>query len=488
MNVLLNSIQTASDKELQDIMDAAQAELDHRRLRNFVGYVPNYITDELAANLIKDGESLDLPINPRKHSSQWLSPVNEPYIFNDTNPIHHAKNITEFPAICKVRDLINADPGLSASVDSCLVFMYPNTNTAISPHSDNEDSIDQQQPICNISLGVSRTIEFITSSAHKHVASVKMHHRSLTVMKAGAQSVLKHTVRPENNGLVGEGGIRWCFSFRARAKRIPTNDTAHSAADPNDITPNLFSSTDSSALLSMSPLSSAASVTPNLFSAETSSGSSSGILQNKLEPSPSPRRICLLAGDSYAARLDPKKLGKSSLIVESVAKGGARMHHVMGQLRSFREKNTDVLVEKMFISVGTNDIRYCNNGVSHLSGKLKSLCSLIRELYPESKVYFQSLIPLPCIHKEDWLTNSNVIDFNSMIFNECKFRRFYILDAFSAFRDHNRPKYHSNPELRNSLLFNGRDIHPSARKGMGVLAKLYLRALHSRHFDPFIWQ
>ena len=478
LNGMLKNFKTLSDNELEKILEAVQKEVEFRKLKEFVDYIPNFLTEDLATELIKDGESLGLACSSNKPSSQWLSPVNEPYIFNDVNPIHHAKDINNFPAICKVRDLINADPRLGASIDSCLILKYPNSSTSISPHADNEESIDQSQPLCNVSLGTSRTIEFMTSSGHRPVTSVTMHHRSLTVMKAGTQSILKHAVRPETRKGDTRDETRWCFSFRARGKRISLPATTPDL----DKTPILFSPTGSSED-TLSPLALRTSSSLNVLSASTARGV--GVIAAK----PPSRRICLLAGDSYAARLDPEKLGKRSLVVESVAKGGAKMHQVMGQLGKFHEFNKNIIVEKLFISVGTNDIRYCRDkGVSHLLGKLKSLCALIKDLFPDCKVYFQSLIPLPCLHERDWLTNSNVIDFNSLIFNECKFRRFHIIDAFSAFRDPQRVQYAPYPELRNHVLFEGHDIHPSARRGMGVLARLYLRALHSRYFDPFVWQ
>ena len=161
------------------------------------------------------------------------------------------------------------------------------------------------------------------------------------------------------------------------------------------------------------------------------------------------------------------------------------MHHVMGQLKTYATDNPDTVVDKVFVSVGTNDIRYCSN-VHELLPKFKSLCSLIKELYPRSKVFFQLLIPLPCKHSNDWLTNRKVIDFNRIIINECIFRKYHVLDAFANFSS---PLYDSRyPDLRNEKLFVGSDIHPSKNRGMGVLAKLYLRALHSQFFDPFIFQ
>ena len=197
------------------------------------------------------------------------------------------------------------------------------------------------------------------------------------------------------------------------------------------------------------------------------------------------KHVNLVCGDSFANWLDSSKLSKGRLIVENVARGGAQLHHVMGQLRAFAEANPATVVDKVFVSVGTNDIRYCPN-VIELKPKLKSLCALISELFPKSRIHFQSLIPLPCKSPNDWVTNRKVIDFNRILVNECIFRRYHVLDAFSIFCT---PFYHlSCLEIRNQMLFNGSDIHPSKNRGMGALAKLYIRALHSRYFDPFILQ
>ena len=46
----------------------------------------------------------------------------------------------------------------------------------------------------------------------------------------------------------------------------------------------------------------------------------SGIEQQK---QPQQHHTCLVAGDSYAARLDASLLGRNNLPVQSVAKGGA---------------------------------------------------------------------------------------------------------------------------------------------------------------------
>ncbi len=155
---------------------------------------------------------------------------------------------------------------------------------------------------------------------------------------------------------------------------------------------------------------------------------------------------------------------KNRIVVDNVACGGAQIHHVMGQIKSYAAANQDTVVDNVLVSVSTNDIRYCPN-IDDLRPKFKSFCSQITELFPSSRVYFQLLLPLPCKHNNDWITNGKVIHFNRIIVNECIFRKFYVLDAFSTFcSPFSDPK---KPEHRNCKLFNGPDIHPSKSRGMG---------------------
>ena len=267
---------------------------------------------------------------------------------------------------------------------------------------------------------------------------------SITHMKAGTQQVLKHMVRGKNSK---EPELRFSLSFRALAKRTvsPAQELLHSA-----------------------PVDTPVHTTPQ-----------------QVPISEPPRRVCLVAGDSYAARLDAAKLGRSVCCVENIAKGGAKIGHVIQQLEDYSRENKGVIVEKLLLSVGTNNMRNCYNGVEHLRGHFKALCEKINILFPNSKVYFQSLIPLPCKNRFDWISNRNIIDFNKIVMNECTYRKFHILGAFSLF---SIPWNGSTPDIRNDRFFVGNDIHPSQKLGMGVLAKLYLRAIHSKYFNPFVLQ
>lgn len=80
-------------------------------------------------------------------------------------------------------------------------------------HSDNESStMDQNNPICNVSLGTTRKLNLFrkdNTGRQAPVISTTILDRSLTIMKAGCQQVLNHVV-PVGN----VPGIRYSLSFR----------------------------------------------------------------------------------------------------------------------------------------------------------------------------------------------------------------------------------------------------------------------------------
>ena len=137
------------------------------------------------------------------------------------------------------------------------------------------------------------------------------------------------------------------------------------------------------------------------------------------------------------------------------------------------------------MSRGWNDLRNCKDP-NLLRGPLKQLCEKISYLFPHARVWFQSLLPLPLLSNKDSNTNERVRSLNKIIFNECVFRRFYYIDAFYPFTKFSRRW--NEPFARFDKLFEVRGIHPNPERGMGVLARFYLRALHSNFFNPRVFQ
>ena len=451
----INRIDTVSTSDLMKIQKAVKSELLQREKEkhNNVEHIPDYCDKETLAAVWSDCQSLVMTDSKRKTGSQWLSPLNEPYEYSDSNPIHNALDITQFKGISKLLQQINSDTRFVGPLNACLVLKYNSNLATTSIHADDEDYIDQNKSICDFSTGATRTLEFFEKAGKgKPVKNVPLVDNSIAHMKPGAQQLLKHMVRSEvlNPKLGGElDELRYSLSFRGLTK---LRDDVSRVSDEQFKPPQPYGSEHHQQLQDHKPQ----------------------------------RHTCLVVGDSYAAKLDPKLLGRNFLSVKNIAKGGATLGKVMEQLEVFAKGNEDVIVDKLLISVGTNDIRYCKNGISHLRGPLKQLCVRINELYPNSKVYFQSLLPLPCVNKYDWNTNTNVIEFNRLLYNECVFRRFYFMNAFVDFVRPCRNVW--CPHLRKDELFEIGGIHPSPTWGMSVLAKRYIRALHSRFFDPCVFQ
>lgn len=454
-NSFKNLLTTLSLEELNGLLNDVKTEISTRQPepKDLVEFIPNFCTDSvLMEQLWDECESLNLHCEKNKVGTQWLSPTMEPYIYNDVNPIHTAKDIKQYPAICKMMSFVNLSEAVDGPLDSCIVLKYPSTSAILRPHADDEPIIDQTKSICPFSLGTSRTLEFfITGKKSKLAVKHRLDNGSLLIMKPGTQQLLNHCVRAETAKAPdpSHDGVRYSLSFRAINKKF-VDDKSQSAQN---------SSLQSLLVDEVETVDMAKTSVPK-------------------------RHVCLVAGDSFAARLDPVRLGRRKVKVENIAVGGSKILDVENQIVKFLQNNEDVIVDKVVISVGTNDIRFCTNGVDHLKGPLKKLCNTIGNLLPRAKIFFQSLIPLPLKHHYDINTPRNIHSFNKILFDICTYKRFYYLNVIHSFL---QPVSWDCPQLRNEALFNVNDIHPNKR-GLGLLARFYIYALTNRYFNPLVYQ
>lgn len=98
--------------------------------------------------------------------------------------------------------------------------------------------------------------------------------------------------------------------------------------------------------------------------------------------------------------------------------------------------------------------------------------------FPEAKVWFQCLVPLPIQHK---FSSRNVEQYNSMLFEVCEFKKIYFLDVFDKFLTYNpiRRYYFRNE----NFYIDSSNVHLN-RQGMSILARAYLKCIHSDRFNP----
>ena len=118
-------------------------------------------------------------------------------------------------------------------------------------------------------------------------------------------------------------------------------------------------------------------------------------------------------------------------------------------------------IRNIIFSVGTNDIRKREYGVSSLYIPLRELLRKTKMLFPNARIHIQSLIPMGYEYR--W-TPSNVVAFNKMAQRCARDVDCSYIDIFDSFLTRRGPVRHPNRSLFNDLL------HPSP-KGAGIIAR-----------------
>lgn len=457
--------------------------------KDLVSYIPDIgIDDDLIARLCKEAESLDLKTRSAstKVKNQWISNHSLSYQYGHEK--HDAKPLSEFTATSELMALCNAQESTTQNANVCLLSAYNSPKCILRPHADDEEyMIDQDSSICTFSVGATRTLQF-SKKPKKHktkgkgkkvtlkpVFSIKMLHKSLTVMKPGCQQKLLHEVLPGDPSEDNQVRYSWSFRYSPIAaasqhlspdKEAPLNgtavvldipspdspishqsDTVVSSSSPLSSNTDVIGATPPAGLIStealttalpMSPIRSPPPVmhSPQPISVEVSASSLS---IKKSTSQPPPRKTTLIAGDSYSARLDPIRLGKKNKNIINISKGGSTIDDVEKSIDNYYISQSNVLIEKVFVCVGTNDLNKCyENGVLHLKSPLKQLCKKIKLLFPDAKVYFQPVLPMPVKNK---YTVYTIKRFNKLLYDTCIRERFYFIDIFWDFVGYDGLRY-----------------------------------------------
>ena len=408
MSIILNFISGASVSELKQVQRLLSTRINELcnvntpiSVDNFVTHVPEFITNK---NLLNDAitELDDLNMAIDKTDTQWVNVVDEQYMYNGyaNKPVLLMENC---PAIHSIMDeLNNCDLPIDGEpLDSCLITKYPSGYSHLNWHADDEgDQIYQGSSVCTISIGAEREINFRKKLPHKVRKKIKVNpilgkfklsEGSLTIMKPGCQQALEHRV-PKSN----EEGVRYSLSFR---KFIRKGNVTQNA-EKNNVTSNSFDSE-----VSFSKNSEFSPTEPVNFNF------------NQTQNLPSAMLFC---GDSYFQALDPVRLSRKKKInIFNIAKGGKTINEIKDSMVLFSSSHGDSFdVTKVFISCGTNDIRHSKNGVKYLSAPISDLLKNAKLLFPNARIYCQSLLPLPPKQRPNIVRDIN--DINNIIFKACE--------------------------------------------------------------------
>lgn len=411
------------------------------------GFLP---TDYLDAAITAEVEDLGLLKKSNKPLTQWLSSDSRDYCFSNNQRLSHpSKDINLYPNICKLMEAVNRDPRTTQNADAALVIVYNTKHAGIDFHDDGEQIIDSSSSISTVTFGSARDIEFCNQGLRPRYAqhTVEAGHHDLMIMNPGCQEQLVHKVSQGKPHQIMDNEWRIVISFRK-------------ITEPScDVDPEIsFSKAD------------------DVNAVTTQSN------ETCVKNQPPQTRVSLIVGDSFTSGLECEKLGRRGRKkVVNLSKGGSTINDVSLQLESFfmSSSQSDVIVDKVIVCVGCNDIRNCReNGVRHLKSPLIDLAERIKMYFPVSKIWFQSLVPLPLQHK---FTVRNVEQLNDLLFEICSFTKTFYLDVFKKFLAYD---YLSGFSFRDEFLFlNSPNIHLNKR-GLGILARCYIKIIHSNRFNP----
>ena len=430
--------------------DEATTKTNHVQLSTYVDYIPSFISDEtLIGGINDDLESMKLNApNSRKVKTFWLNTSSGAYKYSGVT--HGAHQIANYTSIKTLMDKLNeGDITPGHDMDSCLVTCYSTAKKTLSLHADDEEQICQMSSICNFSIGSTRTIEFEPKMANYKgppVCTFDLQHCSVNIMRPGCQQVLKHRVIPGEHQVKGQN-VRYCLSFRKYV------DTSVALPVPIPTSP-VKDSIDFFEQITTAP-------------SESASTQDNPLKQQNID-------TVIFAGDSHFASLAPEKLGKGKINVVNISKGGLTIRKTEEAISDFCTMNTSYKVVKVYVSVGTNDIRYCSRGVRHLTKPLQSLTDRIKLCFPNADVFYQSLLPLPILNP---FVVNNVETFNDLLHETCKKNRIYFFDIFADFLGYDLQR---NPTL---FEVNPNNVHLNT-VGLGFLAKKYIYRIHSKKFNP----
>ena len=160
-------------KDIQHSENSSDIQLsssnDSLNYESLITYSSDFIEDELyLKGLFNELESLNLcsPQSARP-STLFFSLKNTDHILGSQHKA--SQDLLKYPALSKLRQLVNRHSDVSDELDCCTVVCLSNNKQSIRLHADNESLIDQSHPIATVSLGATRKVEFVPfGSSYDH--------------------------------------------------------------------------------------------------------------------------------------------------------------------------------------------------------------------------------------------------------------------------------------------------------------------------------
>ena len=444
--------------------------------------------------------------------NKFLSPYSEPYIWDSVNGpvVNKAIGIDNFPVVKDILAKVNSK--FECELNCVLIAYYKNGSVNCRLHRDNETSLDPSQPIVVVSVGAKRRVEFLDNNRASWMASnviLDPEDCSIYIMHSGCQNNCRHRVRM-NKRVRHE---RISFSFRAfvpsdrrsfpnPALPLSTPTSSYKPPVPNATTHNALAKVlnfNTPNILDTPKTSLNLSSTQNLptnkfkqsvdmqlpkqpgfspFSTNTKGVSFQSTSSEFSQHTGAKTKYCILFGTSITTDINESLMSKRNHRFINCSTSGANIHDISKLAQDFYHENTSInnQIDKVIISVGTNDIKYFNGKEHDVNSRFRpQLINLVKSLkymYPYAQIIFQCVLPIQVIRK---YTATTVEQFNDLLFYVCER---YGCIYFDQFFDNYIDGWDYNKRLyRDSFHLN--------ENGLRLLCRYYKRIIHQNVHNPY---
>lgn len=445
---------------------------------DYISYEEDFVISNSVeyAGICSELESLHMKPQRESPDTLWLTNTNMSYTWESLAgnvTVKHPTDISKYPFIKQAMEDINHK--FNINMNSCLINYYKSGNSRVRYHDDNEDDMDQTEPICILSIGSKRTVDFLYQDQDyrsRPVHSISPVDGSLYTMKSGCQQIFKHRVKKDTRVT----SDRYCLSFRRR--KTVEEETTPTPAEPGNISSPVKRMIQQLESGTFSPPTSDLTIDPkeHKSSPPPHEHKSSPPPQNEKPQSRATREksknTTVLFGTSITSRIDGPQLATRGRKVINISQSGAKIRDIKRNMEFFHANNSAApYVDKIVFSFGTNDIKYSRRGVLHLKQVIIDLVLTAKSLFPGCIILIQCCLPIKDAY---WYTCNNVLSFNRLLSNICSNFNCIYIDCF---------RYFLSPDGSDSNYHLYYDWLHLNNVGLGVLARCLSTVVNRRSYN-----
>ncbi len=477
-----NTISYSSDTT--NTVNVTSPNITTPNIDDYISYSEHFIDDNTKELLLGEIESLNFNRRAKSGSLQncFLSGFSDPYVWDSAKgPVENRpKHIDNFPVVKGIMRLINDT--YNCDMNSVLVTYYKNGSSKIALHDDSEDVIDSKQPICVLSLGTTRKIEFVGKHQDCYRSTAKSLSPadcSLYTMNAGCQDLFLHRVRMDKK----VRGERISLSFRCF---IPEANQKSKVVTSIPSTPLMESSISNypgdAKMGDLSPISTM-DLNPSVQGYDPYTSHST----NMSSKSRHEEKLCIIFGTSITDRIDGARMSRGTRKVVNVSYSGANILDVTGEVKAFANDNPRSVenVDKIVFCVGTNEIKWFNPNRRSVTkcfrSRLVNLIKITKAHFPQALIIFRCVLPIRVVYN---YTARAVEQFNDLLYDICGvYGCMYSDDFFSEFL-----KWEWNSFGRNWLRNYNTDLYWDnfhlKDRGLSILCRALKNIIYHNAFNP----